>query len=196
MFSLIDLLVKFTLKDIGATCHFSSVKIKFWMPSNSDSFVSWIKRSPVHVNWLTHQLATSLFRQPSVQFSSSVVSDSLQPMGCSTSGFPVYHQLLELAQTYVHWVSDTIQPSHPVSSLSPPIFNLSHHQGLFKWVSYSHQVAKVFSLNISLSSEYSGWNSFRIDWLDLLAVQGTLKSLLQHHSSKASILQCSAFVMV
>ena len=118
------------------------------------------------------------------------------PMDCSMPGLPVHHHLPEFTQTHVHWVSDTIQPSHPVSSLSPPIFNLSHHQGLFKWVSYSHQVAKVFSLNISLSSEYSGWNSFRIDWLDLLAVQGTLKSLLQYHSSKASILQHSAFFIV
>ena len=117
-------------------------------------------------------------------------------MDCSMPVFPAHHQLPEPTRTHVHWVSDTIQPSHPVSSLSPPIFNLSHHQGLFKWVSYSHQVAKVFSLNISLSSEYSGWNSFRIDWLDLLAVQGTLKSLLQYHSSKASILQHSAFFIV
>ena len=147
MFSLIDLLAKFTLKDIGATCHFSSVKIKFWMPSNSDSFVSWIKRSPVHVNWLTHRLSTSLFRQPSVQFSSSVVSDFLWPMDCSTSGFPVYHQLPELAQTHVHRVSD-IQPSHPLSSPSPPAFNLSQHQGFFQGVSSSPQVAKVFELQL------------------------------------------------
>ena len=179
MFSLIDLLVKFTLKDIGATCHFSSVKIKFWMPSNSDSFVSWIKRSPVHVNWLTHQLATSLFRQPSVQFSSSVVSDSLQPMGCSTSGFPVYHQLLELAQTYVHWVSDTTQPSPPLSSPSPPAFNLPTIRVFSKesvlhlrWPKYWS-----FSFSVSSSNEYSGLISLMIDWLDLLAVQGTLKSL-------------------
>ena len=80
----------------------------------------------------------------------------------------------------------------------PPAFNLSQHQGLFQWVSSSHQVAKVlsFSFSISPSNEYSGLISFRMDWLDLLAVQGTLKSLLQHHSSKASILHCSAFLMV
>ena len=85
-----------------------------------------------------------------------------------------------------------------LSSPSPPALNLSQHQGLFKWVSSSHQVAKYwsFSFIISPSNEYSGLISFRIDWLGLLAVQGTLKSLLQHYSSKASILQHSAFFMV
>ena len=111
------------------------------------------------------------------------------PMDCSIPIFPVY-QLLGFSQTHVHWVSDAIQPSHPLSSPSPPAFNLSQHQDHFKWVSSSHQVAKVleFKLGISTSNEYSGLISFRMDWLDLLAVQGTLKSLLQHHSSKASIL--------
>ena len=113
-------------------------------------------------------------------------------------GFNVLPHLPELAQTHLHWISDAIQPSHPLSSPSPPAFNLSQHQGLFKWVSFSHQVAKYwsFSLSISPSNEYSGLISFRMDWLDLLAVQGTLKSLLKHHSSKASILWCSAFFMV
>ena len=92
---------------------------------------------------------------------------------------------------------DAIQPSHPLSP-SPPALNLSQHQDLFKWVSSSSQVAKYwsFTFNISASSEHSGPISFRMDWLDLLAVQGTLKSLLQHHSSKASILQCSTFFIV
>ena len=118
-------------------------------------------------------------------------------MDCSTPGFPVCHQLLELAQTHVHQVSDAIQPFHPLSSPSPA-FNLSQHQDLFQWVSSLHQVAKYwsFSFSISPSNEHSGLISFRMDWLDLLAVQGTLKSLLQHHSSKASILQCSAFFIV
>ena len=113
-------------------------------------------------------------------------------MNCSTPGLPVYHQLLEFTQTHVHWVSDAIQPSHPLSSPSPPAFNLSQHQGLFQWVSSSHQVAKVseFSLSISPFNDYSGLIFFRMDWFDLLAVQGTLKSLLQHHSSKASIQGC------
>ena len=97
----------------------------------------------------------------------------------------------------VHRVSDAIQPSQPLSSPSPSDPNPSQHQSLFKWVSSSHQVAKVleFSFNISPSNEHPGL-IFRIDWLDLLAVQGTLKGLLQHHSSKASILQCSAFFIV
>ena len=120
------------------------------------------------------------------------------PMDCSILGFPVLPHLLELAQTHVHWVSNAIQPSHPLSSPSPPAFYFSHHQGLFHWVSSSHQAAKIvcFSFSISPSDEYSGLISFRIDWFDLLAVQGTLKSLLQHHSLKASILQHSAFFMV
>ena len=126
----------------------------------------------------------------SVQFSHSVMFNSLDPMDCSMPGLPVHHQLQEFTQTHVHRVSDAIQPSHPLSSPSPLAFNLSQHQGLFKWVSSSHQVAKYwsFSFNISLSNEHSGMISFRMDSLDLLAVQGTLKSLLQHHSSKASIL--------
>ena len=86
---------------------------------------------------------------------------------------------------------------HPTISSSvvpfPPALNLSQHHGLFQWVSSSHQVAKVFTFNVSPSNEYSGLISFRMDWLDFLAVQGTLKSLLQHHSSKASVLWCSAF---
>ena len=120
------------------------------------------------------------------------------PMDCSTPGLPVHHQLPEFTQTHVHWVGDAIQPSHPLLSPSPPTLSLSQHQGLFRWVSSSHQVAKVWSFNfsISLSNEYPGLISFRMDWLDLLAVQGTLKSLLQHHSSKASVLWCSAFFIV
>ena len=76
----------------------------------------------------------------SVQFSCSVVSDSLRPHGLQHSGLPVHHKLLEFTQTRVHWVSDAIQPSHPLSSPSPSAFNLSQHQGLFKWVSFLHQV--------------------------------------------------------
>ena len=117
-------------------------------------------------------------------------------MDCSRPGFPVYHQLPGFTQTPVHWVSDTIQPSHPLLSPSPPTLNLSQHQGLFKWVSSSHQVAKVFSFNISPSNEHSVLISFRMDCLDLLAVQGTLKSFLQHHSSEASFVRHSAFLIV
>ena len=102
------------------------------------------------------------------------------------------------AQTHVHWVSDAIQPFHPLSSPSPTTFNLSQHQGLFKWVSSLHQVAKVLELQLQHPSFQwmLGLISLRIDWFDLLSVQGTLKSLLQHHSSKTSILPHSAFFMV
>ena len=112
------------------------------------------------------------------------------PMDCSMPGLPVHHQLLELTQTHVYWTGDAIQPSHPLSSPSPPAFNLSQNQGLFQGVSSSHQVPKYWSFifSISPSNEYSGMISFRRDRLDLFAVQGTLKSLLQHHSSKASVL--------
>ena len=94
-------------------------------------------------------------------------------------------------------VGGAIQPSHPLSFPSPPVFNFSQHQGLFR-VSSSHQVAKYWSLSfgISSSNDYSGLISFIVDWLDLLAVQGTLKSLLQHHSSKASVLRHSAYFVV
>ena len=116
----------------------------------------------------------------------------------SRRGFPVLHSLPELAQTHVDWVGDTIQPSHPLSSPSPPAFNLSQHQGLFKWVSSSHQVAKV--LEFQLQHQSFQWtfrtDFFRMEWLTLLAVQGALKSLLQHHTSKASILRPSAFFLV
>ena len=116
-------------------------------------------------------------------------------MNCSAPGFAVHHQLPELTQTRVHWVGDAIQPSHPLSSPSPPALNLSQHQGLSQWVNSSNQWPKYwsFSFSISPSKEYSGLISFRMDWLDLLAVQRTLKSLLQHHSS---ILWRSAFFIV
>ena len=119
-------------------------------------------------------------------------------MNCSTSGLPVHHQLPEFTQTHIHRVGDAIQPSHPLSSPSPPAPNPSQHQSLFQWDNPSHVVAKEleFSFSISPSNEYSGLFSFRMDCLELLAVQGTLESLLQHHSSKASILQFSAFFIV
>ena len=119
-------------------------------------------------------------------------------VNCSMPGLPVHHQLLEFTQTHVHRVSDATQPSHLLSSPSPPAPNPSHHQSLFQWVSSSHEVAKDWSYSFSIipSKEIPGLVSFRTDWLDLLAVQGTLKSLLQHHSSKASILRHSAFFTV
>ena len=120
------------------------------------------------------------------------------PMDWSTPAFPVHHQLPELAQTHVHWVGDAIQPSHPLSSPSPPAFNLAQQQSLFQWVSICIRWQKYwsFSFSTSLSNEYSELISFRINWFYLLAVQGTPKSLLQNYSSKASILQLSDFFMV
>ena len=128
----------------------------------------------------------------SVQFSRSALFNSAWPHGLQHARLPVHHQLPELAQTHVHQVGDAIQPSHPLSSPSPA-FNLSQHQGLFKWVSSSIRWPKDWSFSISPSNKYLGLISFKMYWLDLLAVQGTLKSLLQHHSSKASVLQRSAF---
>ena len=122
------------------------------------------------------------------------------PKDCVTPGLSVHHQCPELTQTHVHWVSDAIQPFQAVSSPSPPSFNLSQHQDFFfpsesvlciRWPMYWS-----FSFSMSPSNEYSELISFRMDCLDFLEVRGTLKSLLQHHSSKASILQHSAFFMV
>ena len=106
------------------------------------------------------------------------------PMDCSTPGFPVHHQLLETAQTHIHCVGDAIQPSHPLSSPSPPTFNLSQHRVFSNESALHIRWLKdwSFSFSISPSNEYSGLISFRMDWLDVLAVLGTLKSLLQHHS--------------
>ena len=120
------------------------------------------------------------------------------PMNHSTPGLPVQHQLPELTQTNVHRVGDAIQPSHPLSSPSPPAPNPSQHQSLFQWVTLRMRWPKYwsFSFSISPSNEHAGLISFRMDWLDLLVVQGTCKSLLQHHSSKASILWRSAFFTV
>ena len=142
----------------------------------------------------------SILASPHIQFSSvhSLSPNLCNPMDCSTPGLPVYHQLPELAQTHVHQVHDAIQPSHPLCplfllpSIFPTIKVFSNESVLpIRWPKHWS-----FSFSISPSNEYSGLIFFRIDWLDLLAVPGTLKSLPQHHSSKASILQCSAFFVV
>ena len=114
----------------------------------------------------------------------------------STPGLPVHHHLPESTQTHVHRVSNAMQPSHPLLSPSPPALNLSQHRVFsnesalrIRWPKYCS-----FSFNISPSNEHPGLTSFRMDWLDLLAVHGTLKSLLQHHSSKASNSSVLSFV--
>ena len=119
------------------------------------------------------------------------------PMDCGMPGFPVFHHLPELAQTHVHWVSDGIQPS------SSSVLFSSHLQSFPASGSSSQSALRIrwpkdwsFSFSINSFNGYSGLISFRMDWFDLLAVQGTLQSLLQHHSSKASILRCSAFFTV
>ena len=118
-------------------------------------------------------------------------------MDCSTSGFPVHYQLLEIAQTHVHQVSDAIQPSHPLSSPSPPAFIFPSIRVFSNESVLPIRWPKYWSFSFSIRPiEYSGLISIRMDWLDLLAVQGTLKNLLQPHSSKVSILQCSALFMV
>ena len=159
----------------------------------------WLVATILNSTNIKHFLDCSYIGQFYLHFSSD---NQLCPtlwdhMDGSTPGLSVHHQLLEFTQTQVHWVSDAIQPSHSLSSPSPA-FDLSQHQGLFKWVSSSHQVAKV--LELQLQHQFFQWifrtDSFRMDWLDLLAIQGTLRSLLQHHSSKARILRCSAFFIV
>ena len=141
----------------------------------------------------------TMWRTKLLLFSRSVAQSCptlCDPVVCSTPGCPVQPQLLELAQTHVHWDGDALQPSQSLSSPSPPDFSLSQRNSqlfasVFWWPKYWS-----FSFSISPSNEYSGLISFRIDWWDLLAVQGTLKSLLQHRSSKALILQRSAFFIV
>ena len=123
------------------------------------------------------------------------------PMNRSTPGLPVHHQLPEFTQTHAHRVCDAIQPSHPLSSphLLPPIppsIRVFSNESTLPWGGQSIGVSASASVLPVPSNEHPGLISFRMDWLDLLAVQGTLKSLLQHHSSKASIFQCSAFFTI
>ena len=160
--------------------------------------ILWI----LHFCELNHTFVnfTFVWIEASVYFSSVAQScpTLCDPMNHSTPGLPVHHQLLEFTQTHAHRVGDAIKPSHP---LSPPClfsFNLSQNQGIFQWSGSSQQVVKV--LEFQLQHQSFQWTPrtdlLRMDWLDLLAVQGTLKSLFQHHSSKASIFQRSAFFTV
>ena len=175
-----------------------------------EGFGLWTSRNSREAGWLEYRkdkrvISFCLFHCQSqglylliFQFSSvAQLNPTLcDPMDCRILGFPVHHQLLEVAQTYVHQVGDAVQPSYPLLSPSPA-FCLSQHQGLFFNESVLHIMQPKYwnlSFSISPSNEYSGLFSFRIDLFDLLAVQGTLRSLLQHHSSKASAPWHSAFL--
>ena len=160
---------------------------------------SIINMKQCQLYYLWHYLVTSHRdgNLSSVQFISVAQScpTGCDPMNCNKPGLPVHHQLQEFTQTHVHQVSDAIQPSHPLSSpftpapIPPSIRVFSKESTLcMRWPKFWS-----FRFSISPSNEHPGLISFRLDWLDLLAVQGTLKSLLQHHSSKALILRCSAF---
>ena len=170
---------------------FPPYKAIFYLPWHREFLFDAIRK---HYKW-KFNLEVTLVKFSSVTQSCPPFCD---PMDCSMPGFPAHYQLLELTQTHVHWVSDASQPSHPLLSPSPPAFNISQHQGLFRWVSSLHQVARV--LELQLQHQSFRWifrtDFFRIDWFDLFAVQGTLKSLLQYHSSKASILWHWAFFIV
>ena len=150
-----------------------------------------VKKKQKLMHWLAQrEMVSSNGLISSAEFSQWVLSDSFRPKDCSTPGLPVHHQLPEFTQTHVHWVNDAIQPSHSLLSPSPPAFNLSQHQGLFKWVSFSNQWP-----NIGVSASTSVLQMNNQDWFPLgwtgwnsLQSKGTPKSLLQHHSSKAKIL--------
>ena len=158
----------------------------------------WVAKSQTWLKYLNMHTHKTTLKQSKYSRNVAIVqscSTLWDPIDESTPGCPVLHYLPEFAQTHVHWVSDTTQPSHPLLPSSPPALNLS--QDLFQSVGSSHQVAKVLGLQFQHQSFQWVFRTeyFRTDWSDLLAVQGTLKSLLQH-ISKASILQCSAFFMV
>ena len=140
--------------------------------SFSDSSLCHLRN--LHTHTYTHKLFIHL-----------VMSYFCDPMDCSMPCFPVFHYLLEFAQTHVLWVNDAIQPSHPLSLPSPPTFNLSQHQGFSSESTLGIRWPEYCSFNFSISPciVYSMLIAFRTDWFDLHAVQGTLKSLLQHHSS-------------
>ena len=156
-----------------------------WAKSRPKSLICWFLKSPNTKNpltWTKVLLESILFKENtfldftglSVRFSSVAQSclTLYNPMDCSTPGFPVHHQLLELAQTHVHWVSDAIQPSHPLSSPSPAAFSLSQHQGLFQWVSSSYQVAKASGVSASASilpMNIQDW--FPLGWTGWISLQ-------------------------
>ena len=167
-------------------CTVSSIE-KYWLAEKSHLNLTMLCRM-----WL--KLSTTLKSVSSVSSVAQSCPTFWDPMNRSTPGFPVHHQLPECTQTHVHRVSDAIQPSHPLSSPSPPAPNPSQHHSLFQWVNSSHELSKVLEFQLQHQSfQWIGLISFRMDCLDLLAVQETLQSLFQHHSSKASIFWHSAF---
>ena len=158
-------------------------------------FLLWIKRFQLLYTFSKFRLKLKKVRKPldhSVRFSSVAQSCPAlcEPMNPNMPGLSVHHQLPEFTQTHVHRVGDAIQPSHPLLPPFPPAPNPSQHQGLFQWVSFPMTLHMrwpkywSFSFSVSPSNEHPGLISFRMDWLDLLTIQGALKSLLQHHSSK------------
>ena len=180
-------------------CSTPGLHVYHQLPEFTQTHVHWVGDAiqPFHPLLSPSPLALNLSQH---QFSSVTQScpTLCDPMNRSRPGLPVHHQLPEFTQTHVHWIGDAIQPSYPLSSPFPPTFIFSSirvfpNESLLpiRWPKYWS-----FSFNISPSNEYPGLISFRIDWLDLLTVQETLKRLLQHRSSKASILQCSAFFIV
>ena len=163
----------------------------FFQTGNSDVYVDTL--------WSLYQLALTITKYSKFCYCSltKLCLTLCNPMDCSTQGCPVLHCLLEFAHTHIHWVSDAIQPSHPVIPFTscPQSFTAS----VFSHESALHiRCSKYWSFGFSNSpsNEYSELISLRIDWFDFLAVQGTLESLLQHHSLKASILWCSAFLVI
>ena len=176
---------------VGQLSNWTELNISYragLMVINSSEFV-YLKQCLFLFHFWSYFIFHDTHRFSSVTQSCPTLCD---PMDCSTPGLPVHHQFPESVQTHVRWGSDAIQPSHPLLSPSlpatifPSIRVFSNESVLhIRWPKYWS-----FSFSISPSNEYSGLISFRMDWLDLLVIQGTLKSLLQHHSSKASILQC------
>ena len=161
-------------------------KVKIWVYflGNSNKKVWNIHlKAKMCSNWILYWINFLFMEFSSVAQSCLTLCN---PMNHSMPGLPVHHPLPEFTQTHIHRVSDAIQPSHPLLSPSPPAPNPSQHQSLFQWVNSSYEVAKVLELQLQhhSSSEHPGLISFRMDWLDLLAVQETLKRLLQQHSQK------------
>ena len=150
---------------------------------------------PTNLKWPSSLISPSLMCMKSLVYLLSHVR-LCSPMDCSMPGFLVHHQLPKLAQTHVHWVSDAMPPSHPLSSPSPPAFNLSQNQGLFQWEGSSHQCGQSIGVSVSASDlpvNIQGWFPLLLTGFISLQSKGVVKSPLQYHSPKASILRHSVF---